>query len=145
MSLVRRFHFLWSLTVVFLSSVQMSLDGSDSESYRRGEKRSLDSSETGSAIGIASKRPNLGAGMYIHHTYIHTLLCKIPTNLILSLSVPLSVQLILISCLFHQLVYTTHTGIPIPLLLPSSPSPSPLPHYLSHSLIQTLHIPTHTL
>jgi RNA-binding protein Nova len=35
------------------------LDSSDSESYRRGEKRSLDS-ETGSAISIASKRPNIG-------------------------------------------------------------------------------------
>ena len=42
------------------------LDSSDSDvGYRRGEKRSLDTSETGSAIGIASKRPNLGSGMYI--------------------------------------------------------------------------------
>lgn len=38
-------------------------DSFESDSYRRGEKRSLDSLESGgSAIGIASKRANLGSG-----------------------------------------------------------------------------------
>ena len=53
------------------------LDSSDSESYRRGEKRSLDS-ETGSAISIASKRSNLGSGNT--HIYLSHLSSFLPSS-----------------------------------------------------------------
>ena len=42
------------------AGMSRELDVSDSESYRRGEKRSLD--EEGTAISVASKRSHVGMG-----------------------------------------------------------------------------------
>ena len=57
------------------------LDCSDTESYRRGEKRPLDVLDEGNSISIASKRVNLGGKIGQHHHvcgHVHRHLIYLP-------------------------------------------------------------------